>query len=136
MSLEWRYRVRFDARASAREYISPDVRMDLGWGCEDFRVPIESIELHLPIPFYVLMRGMHQYNLCAEALEAMSLSLLRPRALALLLFGRAFEDRILFWRVGGGRVTHDEWSGGALSGWKAGIPDPAPVSILVPRSHS
>ena len=137
LNLAWRMRVTFDEKTGAVEYLTPDVRKnDPGWGGETFNHTIRRLEFFLPTGHRILLEGMEQYNFFVEAVQSMSRKA-SAQIEAFWLCGKLpLVPLVELWRVGNGRIIHDqkpwkrEWGGSATTGWKRGAPGEPLVSIL------
>ncbi len=130
----WTLKATFTARTGPREYISPDVRINPGWGDEVFNRPIERLEFALPTGHVIRMAGYEQYNFFAECSEPLGRGPARTEAF--YLAGKTGKS-VDLWRIGNGTVIRDrkpwgaEWGGGATSGWKPGKPGKKMAVIVI-----
>lgn len=140
--LAWRIRVTFAGKLPPKEYITPDIRHnDPGWASEIFNRPIEMLEFFLPtghriVMNRIVMSGMEKYNFFVEAVQSIR-SRLGAEINAFWLCGKLpGKDVVDIWRIGAGKVVHDqkawgkEWGGGPTRGWKGGLCGNAVLSTI------
>jgi len=123
----WKLHIVFAGNPVVRDHWTRDIRVHAPDWADTPLLPIERVELSLPIGHKLVLANMQSFNFFIEAIQGFGAR--APKMQAAYLLGQLPKsEHVEVWRIGHGIIHRkrylkgNEWCGTSTRGWKVGQP--------------